>query len=78
MGRKRDQDGGTTALPGSLEEVVDDFVEDLRSGRSRSEATVRSYRSDVRGLLAHLVLDTDGPSTAADLHGALTLPALRG
>lgn len=58
--------------------VVDDFADYLRTGRSRSEATVRSYRSDVRGLLAHLVRDTDGPSTAADLRGALTLPALRG
>lgn len=58
--------------------VVDDFADYLRTGRSRSEATVRSYRSDVRGLLAHLARDTDGPSTAADLRGALTLPALRG
>jgi integrase/recombinase XerC len=81
MGRKRDQDGGTTALPGSLEEVVDDFVEDLRSGRSRSEATARSYRSDIRSLLTHLRSDLvhgDGPTTVADLADTLTLPALRG
>lgn len=62
--------------------VLDDFADYLRNGRSRSEATVRSYRSDVRGLLAHLAADRpdgdDGPTTAADLAGALTLPALRG
>lgn len=69
-------DGDTRSEP--FGGVVDDFADYLRTGRSRSEATVRSYRSDVRGLLAHLARDTDGPSTAADLRGALTLPALRG
>lgn len=71
-----ESDGGARSEP--FGGVVDDFADYLRTGRSRSEATVRSYRSDVRGLLAHLVRDTDGPSTAADLRGALTLPALRG
>ncbi|MGN7225149.1 tyrosine recombinase XerC [Dietzia maris] len=71
-----EDDGDTRSEP--FGGVVDDFADYLRTGRSRSEATVRSYRSDVRGLLAHLARDTDGPSTAADLRGALTLPALRG
>ena len=58
--------------------VVEDYVEYLRTSRSRSEATVRSYRSDVLGLLAHLAGDAGGSTTAADLAGAITLPALRG
>ncbi|MFN3601856.1 MAG: tyrosine recombinase XerC [Dietzia sp.] len=61
-----------------LDDVVDDYVQDLRTGHARSEATARSYRSDVRALLAHLGVDGDGPETVADLAGALTLPALRG
>ncbi|MDZ4233581.1 MAG: site-specific integrase, partial [Dietzia sp.] len=61
-----------------LEDVIDDYVEDLRTGRSRSEATARSYRSDVRALIAHLGADGDGPVRVTDLAAALTLPALRG
>lgn len=67
--------GGPSALFGG---VVDDFVEYLRTSRGRSEATVRSYHSDVRGLLTHLAVDAGGRTTAADLRAALTLPALRG
>lgn len=79
----------------ALEAVVDDYVDHLRASRSLSEATARSYRSDVRALLRHLAEDAgaadpagraadlgsagDGVlTTAADLSGALTLPALRG
>lgn len=65
-------------LPVALEAVLDDYVDDLRVGRSRSEATARSYRSDVHALLVHLAAGGSGPSTAADLNATLTLPALRG
>ena len=68
------QNGPTEPFGG----VLDDFAEYLRTSRSRSEATVRSYRSDVRSLLTHLADGADRPTTAADLGGALTLPALRG
>ncbi|MEB8324864.1 tyrosine recombinase XerC [Dietzia kunjamensis] len=71
-------EGGGDARSEPFGGVVDDFADYLRTGRSRSETTVRSYRSDVRGLLAHLAHEIDGPTTAADLRGALTLPALRG
>ncbi|PAY24951.1 recombinase XerC [Dietzia natronolimnaea] len=78
MGHTHGATGGHGPLPLALEDVVDDYVTDLRTGRSRSEATARSYRSDVRALLTHLGSDGDGPDTAADLAGSLTLPALRG
>lgn len=78
MGRTREDDRPVREIPVPLEAVVDDYVEHLRTGRSRSEATLRSYRSDVRGLLAHLTADGGGPATAAELGAALTLPALRG
>ncbi|MBB1024094.1 site-specific integrase, partial [Dietzia sp. DQ12-76] len=78
MGNNAGAKDGRGSLPPALEVVVDDYVTDLRTGRSRSEATARSYRSDVRALLAHLGSDGDGPDTAADLAGSLTLPALRG
>lgn len=85
---------GGRDVPAPLGAVVDDYVADLRTGRSLSAATARSYRSDVRALLAHLAADSAGRgaadsggddgtvagglATAADLAGALTLPALRG
>ncbi|AVZ39603.1 MULTISPECIES: tyrosine recombinase XerC [unclassified Dietzia] len=78
MGNNAGAKDGRGSLPPALEVVVDGYVTDLRTGRSRSEATARSYRSDVRALLAHLGSDGDGPDTAADLAGSLTLPALRG
>lgn len=68
-------------LPTGLEAVLDDYVDDLRVGKSRSAATARSYRSDVRSLMLHLVSGEDEsvvPHTAADFAAALTLPALRG
>lgn len=68
-------------LPTGLEVVLDDFVDDLRVGKSRSDATARSYRSDIASLMVYLVADGDGsqaPSTAADLANSMTLPALRG
>lgn len=64
--------------PAALSVVLDDYADDLRAGRSRAEATVRSYRSDVSALLIHLAGEGDGPETAADLAATLTLPALRG
>lgn len=69
---------GTPGLAAALETVVEDYVDYLRVGRSRSEATARSYRADVRALLTHLTAGSDGPRTAADLAGGFTLPALRG
>ena len=78
MGQERRVGRGVHDLPEPLEAIVDEFVEYLRTGRSRSVATLRSYRSDVRGLLAHLTAGEEGPSTAADLGVGLTLPALRG
>ncbi len=78
MGQTGAPVGRGGVLPAPLEAVVDEYVDDLRTGRSRSEATARSYRSDVRALLLHLCADRGGPATAADLAGALTLPALRG
>lgn len=65
-------------LPPSLEAVVDDYAAAVRISGSRSEATARSYRSDVHALLAHLRDSGAGPETAADLDASLTLPALRG
>ncbi|MBB1051477.1 site-specific integrase, partial [Dietzia sp. CW19] len=78
MGRKSESVARGRTLTGPLEDVVDDYVRDLSTGHSRSEATARSYRSDVRALLAHLGADGDGPDTVTDLAAALTLPALRG
>lgn len=78
MGQERRVGPRGRELSEPLDTVVDEFVEHLRTGRSRSEATLRSYRSDIRGLLAHLTADGDGPTTAADLGAGLTLPALRG
>lgn len=69
---------GTSGRSAALDAVVEDYVDYLRSGRSRSEATARSYRADVRALLAHLTEGGEGPWTAADLPGVFTLPALRG
>lgn len=69
---------GVDALRSPLEEVLDDYAEDLLTGRSRSEATARSYRSDIRALLEYLGAEGVGPVTAADLAEAITLPALRG
>ena len=77
-GRRRGARRPAPALPAGLEAVLGDYEEDLRVGRSRSPATVRSYGSDVRALLAHLGRDGEGPSTAVELAPALTLPALRG
>lgn len=73
-----EQRDSEAALLSPLTEILDDYVADLRTGRSRSEATARSYRSDIRALLGYLGAEEDGPDTAADLAGALTLPALRG
>lgn len=78
MGRMRTREDGGNALSDHLEEVLDDYVEHLLAGRSRSEATARSYRSDVRGLLGHLAAGDCGPTTGPELGAALTLPALRG
>lgn len=78
MGQERRSRSGGRELSEPLEALVDEFVEHLRTGRSRSEATLRSYRSDIRGLLSHLTADGDGPTTAGDLGSGLTLPALRG
>ena len=78
MGRMSAGGDDETDLPVHLEQVLDDFVEHLLTGRSRSAATARSYRSDVRGLLCHLARGDGRLTTAADLGSALTLPALRG
>lgn len=76
MGRAGSDDGGR--LPVALEAVLDDYAADLAAGRSRSPATVRAYRSDARSLLEYLSRGGDGPASAGELGGALTLPALRG
>lgn len=78
--RRVGSDGGAAAarLPDALEAVLDDYAAELDTGRSRSPATVRAYRSDVHALLVHLRRDGHGPDTAADLAATLTLPALRG
>ena len=78
MGRTSDAAGAGRALPGALEVVLDDYVDHLVVGRSRSESTARSYRSDVAALLTHLSAAGAGPRTAADLAAVVTLPALRG
>lgn len=78
MGHEGVERAGVDEYRSPLEEVLDDYAEDLRTGRSRSEATARSYRSDIRALLGYLAAGSGGPGTAADLAGALTLPALRG
>ena len=78
MGHPGGADDGHDGPRSPLEDVIDDYVRDLRTGQSRSEATARSYRSDVRALVAYLGADGDGPDTATDLAAALTLPALRG
>lgn len=78
MGRMGNQRRVERGLPAALEPVLDDFADHLRGGRSSSEATVRAYRSDVRGLLARLAEEPAGLSAAADLAAAFTLPALRG
>lgn len=78
MGRMGPAGSAGLELPSAFEPVLDDFADHLRDGRSRSEATVRAYRSDVRGLLAGLSAEPGGPAVAGDLAGALTLPALRG
>src|SRR5699024_12815369 len=78
MGRTSDSAGAGRALPGALEVVLDDYVDHLVVGRSRSESTARSYRSDVAALLTHLSAAGAGPRTAADLAAVVTLPALRG
>lgn len=78
MGPMSTGEGGGKAPDELFGGVIEDFLGYLRTGRSRSEATVRSYRSDVRGLLTHLAGDGDGTTTAADLDDMLTLPALRG
>lgn len=77
MGRMGSAGSAGRELPAAIEPVLDDFADHLRDGRSRSEATVRAYRSDVRGLLAGLSAEPGGPAVAGDLAGALTLPALR-
>ena len=78
MGRMRTREDDGESLSVHLEEVLDDYVAHLLTGRSRSEATARSYRSDVRGLLGHLAAGDGGPTTGPELGAALTLPALRG
>lgn len=65
-------------MPAGLEPVLDDFCHHLEAGRSRSEATIRAYRSDVRGLLSRLAAEPGGPAAAGDLARTITLPALRG
>lgn len=77
MGR-RSGSGGGAGLPGAWEAVLDDYVGDLRVLRDRSDATVRSYRSDVRRLLAHLATDEATDATPAGLGATFTLPGLRG
>lgn len=78
MGRMGSDEVAGREVPAALEPVLDDFADHLRDGRSRSEATVRAYRSDVRALLARLSAEPGGPAVAGDLAGAFTLPALRG
>ena len=78
MGRMGSQGAVGREVPPALEPVLDDFADHLRVGRSRSEATVRAYRSDARALLSRLSTEPGGPACAADLAGAFTLPALRG
>lgn len=81
MGERGGEAPAEQLLPRGLEVVLDDFVENLVVGRSRSVATARSYRSDVYSLLVHLVADdvaSPAPAHAADLAASLTLPALRG
>lgn len=78
MGRKGPVAGGGRQLPTALEPVLDDFCHHLEAGRARSEATIRAYRTDVRGLLITLAAEAGGPVAAGDLARTLTLPALRG
>ena len=78
MGREREAAAAEAVLPAALEPVLDDYAEYLHTGRGLSAATVRSYLSDLRGLLRHLAVGSHGPLSAADLADALTLPALRG
>lgn len=73
MGQVGRDDGSARGLPAALEPVLDDFAEHLRSGRSRSESTVRAYRSDVRALLVTLAAGaagTVGTAGAAGTAGA--------
>lgn len=84
MGHTDGLRGGGARVPVSWDAVLDDYAADLRVLRDRSDATVRSYRSDLRALFAHLAsqeadYDTPAtPATPAALESALTLPALRG
>ena len=54
-----------------------DYAFDLRVGRGRSDATVRSYTSDISALLGFL-RERSGLGDAGDLDSAFTLRALRG
>lgn len=65
-------------LPAPWEVVLDDYVGDLRVRRDRSDATARSYRSDVRALLVHLAAGEAPDTTPAGLASSFTLPELRG
>lgn len=60
MRRGSAADAGGRNLSAALEAVVDDYVADLLTGRSRSAATARSYRSDVRALLAYVAAAATG------------------
>lgn len=71
------RDGAADVLPVGLAEMCEDYAGWLRSGPGRSEATVRSYLSDVRSLLGHLRSGDTGPEDPTGLRAALTLPALR-
>lgn len=78
MGRKRSAGPEGREVPVTLDPVLDDYADHLRHSRTRSEATVRAYRSDIRALLARLAAEPGGLSVAGDLAESLTLPALRG
>lgn len=78
MGRMGSTAASGRELSAALEPVLDDFVDHLRDGRSRSEATVRAYRSDVKSLLSSLATEIGGLVVVGDLPDTFTLPALRG